>query len=446
MAPREVFVYARQSLDRTGAGMAIDRQVKECRAFARAKGWRVAKVFSDNDISATTGAARPGFEALLKASPEAILVWHIDRLVRLTKDLERVIELGVPVHAVKAGELDLSNPAGRAVARTITAWATYEGEQKALRQAAANRQRAEAGEVGWTRRPFGFDREDGQIVVVEAEAAELRKAAARVLAGATLASIVKDLNVRGVRTSTGSAWTVTGIRRLLLNPRTAGHAVYRGSRVGEGAWPAIIEDDTQKALAAILRDPARRKQTSTKAKHLLSGIAVCGICDETMMASASPRGPILRCPGLHLSRLAAPIEAIVEAVILERLSRPDAAGLFASGEDVADLQAEADVLRTRQRDLAALLAEGLLPVAEVREQARALGGRLGALEDRIQAALGQSPGSRLAASEDARGTWAQLGVTARKSIVRELLEVRVLPAGKGARFSPRHLDIRWRRG
>ncbi|WP_183069059.1 recombinase family protein [Streptomyces sp. gCLA4] len=77
--------------------------------------------------------------------PEAVVCWHTDRLVRVTKDLERVIALGVNVHAARAGHLDLSTPAGRAVARTVTAWATYEGEQKAERQALANLQAAKAG-------------------------------------------------------------------------------------------------------------------------------------------------------------------------------------------------------------------------------------------------------------------------------------------------------------
>ena len=48
---------------------------------------------------------------------------HTDRLVRLTEELDRVIKVEVPVHTVTAGDLDLSTPAGRAVARTITAWA-----------------------------------------------------------------------------------------------------------------------------------------------------------------------------------------------------------------------------------------------------------------------------------------------------------------------------------
>ncbi len=117
----DVAVYARMSLDKTGEGLGVERQEQECRELAARLGVTVSNVFSDNDISATTGKRRPGFEALLASKPEAVIVWHIDRLVRVTKDLERVIDLGIPVHAVTAGHLDLATPAGRAVARTITA-------------------------------------------------------------------------------------------------------------------------------------------------------------------------------------------------------------------------------------------------------------------------------------------------------------------------------------
>ena len=56
--------------------------------------------------------------------------------------------------------------------------ARYEVEQKGARQVAANRARASNGVSLWTRRPFGFDRDGHDIViVVESEAEEIREAA-----------------------------------------------------------------------------------------------------------------------------------------------------------------------------------------------------------------------------------------------------------------------------
>src|SRR5690349_13464343 len=131
--PVKASIYVRISLDKTGEGLGVERQEQACRELCEHKGWEVREVFCDNDISATTGKRRPGFEALLASDPDVIVVWHIDRLVRLSRDLERVIDLGVNIHGVTAGHIDLSHPGGRAVAKTITAWAQYEGEQKAER-------------------------------------------------------------------------------------------------------------------------------------------------------------------------------------------------------------------------------------------------------------------------------------------------------------------------
>lgn len=60
-----------------------------------------------HDLSATNGKARPAFQRLLESDPGAILVWHTDRLVRLTRDMERVIALNVNVYALHAGLLNL---------------------------------------------------------------------------------------------------------------------------------------------------------------------------------------------------------------------------------------------------------------------------------------------------------------------------------------------------
>ena len=102
-APVRASIYCRISLDATGLGLGVERQERECRKKCEDNGWEVAGVFVDNDVSAFSGRLRPQFEALLASKPEAIVVWHADRLVRRTADLARVIELGCDVHAVTAG-------------------------------------------------------------------------------------------------------------------------------------------------------------------------------------------------------------------------------------------------------------------------------------------------------------------------------------------------------
>lgn len=441
-------IYARQSLDKRGDELAVARQLEACRAFCAEHGWTVAEEIVDNDRSATSTAERPGFERLLLASPRRVVVWHVDRLVRLTRDLERVIDTGMNVHAVKAGHLDLSNPAGRAVARTITAWATYEGEQKAERQRVANRQRAARGAAQWSRRPFGFERVEGRAVIVVDEAKVIQKATERVLAGETLKSIADDLNARGVTTSTGTAWAVTPLKRVLLNPRNVGRVVYKGEDMGR-LGPVILEDDTYERLRAKLTDPRRRNAPSTQVKHLLSGLARCSECDAPMFATntASKRVPkygVYRCLRCSRARRREYVDALVEGVILARLARPDASSLLSAEVDVLALAREADTLRDRRDGLAAMLAEGLMSEGAVREQARKLQSRINELAGQVDAATSTSPLAPLVGTEDVRAAWEGLTVLHRRAVIDALMIVWIEAAGKGARFTPEQVRIEWR--
>nr|MBA3368633.1 recombinase family protein [Geodermatophilaceae bacterium] len=96
MGPRSV-IYARQSLDRSGEGAAVERQIADCRKLAESRGWDVLDVVSDNDISASNGKARPGYQRVLtmieSGSVDRVVVWAVDRLTRRMRDLEDVVDL-----------------------------------------------------------------------------------------------------------------------------------------------------------------------------------------------------------------------------------------------------------------------------------------------------------------------------------------------------------------
>ena len=445
---RSATIYLRQSEDKTGEAAAVTRQLDECREFCASKGWAVREVFEDNDRSATSGKARPAFEALLASNPERIVVWHVDRLVRVTRDLERVIDLGVNVHAVKSGHIDLSNPAGRAVARTVTAWATYEGEQKALRQVSANRQRAQAGRVLWSRRPFGFDREGAEVRVVASEAAELRKAARKVLKGATLASVAADWNGRGVTTSTGGKWSVTAVKRALTSPRLTGRAVSRGVDYGAGKMPRILDDDTADRLTALLTDPRRKAAPSTMTKYLLSGLVRCGRegCDDERMF-ATPNAQqrmIYRCRKCYGGRGMDDVDEVVRALVVARLSRPDVADLFDMPIDVGELHAEVTTLRDRRDGIADMLSLGIMGRDAAKASAQRLTDQIADLERRIAAATGTSPVVRLIGADDVAATFDGFTLADKRETIRTLMTVRILPAGKGVRFRPEHVDPGWK--
>lgn len=443
----EATIYARQSLDRDGEGAAVERQLDTCRKFAAERGWTVTAEFIDNDVSATNGAARVQFEALLASRPKRIVVWHTDRLVRLTKDLERVIELGVNVHAVKAGHLDLSNPAGRAVARTVTAWATYEGEQKAERQKASNDQRAAAGRPPAGRRLYGYT-PDG-MHLVEAEAIHTRQAVRQLLDGAPLRTLTRQMNTAGARTTAGNEWGATELRRYLCNPRIAGLRVHRGEVVGPGVWPPIIDEDEQVAVKAVLADPARRPKGRPRT-YLLSGVARCGQCGARLYGRTERRGPIYVCEAsAHLGRRIEPVDDFVEQVMVQRLAQPDAAHAFAVDPGVADhaaeLRTERRTLTDRLDDLAEAFAAGEVTRAQLTKATATMRDRLDAIAAELPTLVDDPVVGELTSADDVADAWEHLAVDQRRSVIGLLADVTVHPPGRGARtFKPETVEITWR--
>lgn len=410
----------------------LERQVKLCRDLAARLGLPPGEVFADNDRSATSGKVRPAFERLLVAPKPGILAWHPDRLIRVMRDLERVILLDVPVHTVEAGHIDLSTPSGRMVARQLTAVAQYEGEHKAARQRAASRQRAEAG-LPPPGDAFGYAHDGVQLV--EGEAKAIREAAEGVLSGTlSLRAVARRWNAAGFLTRPGHPWTPAGVKRVLTNPRVAAQPHYRFELLPgvEARWPAIIEADVWRGLRAMLADPSRRTAPPPDRRYLLAWIARCGLCGAPTQTGATHRGVrTLKCSAArHLERAAEPIEEWVTDVALARLRREDAAELLAPQRpDVGPLRVRARAIEEQRHALARDLD---LPLDMVKIRDRALRAELEAVEAAIEAAGRESVLAKFAGREPS-GVWGGLDLATRRAVIAEMMTVTLLPPGRGAR-------------
>jgi site-specific DNA recombinase len=161
-------------------------------------------------------------------------------------------------------------------ARQLGAVAAYESEHKSERLKVARVQHAKLGLHHGGIRCYGYEK-DG-ITVVPDEAAEVAAACKAIAGGASLRSIVRDMNTRNVPTTTGKVggWTSQQLRQTLISPRIAGYSTHKGIIVGTAAWPAIIDDATFRTVEAILSNPARRtNHTATGAVKWLRNLSTC---------------------------------------------------------------------------------------------------------------------------------------------------------------------------
>jgi DNA invertase Pin-like site-specific DNA recombinase len=466
-------IYARISKDREGAGLGVERQEADCRALASTLGARIVEpVRVDNDLSAYSGKPRPGYLALLddvrRGRVDVVLTWHTDRLHRSPVELEEWIDAaqvhGVAVHTVKAGPIDLATPSGRMVARQLGAVARYEVEHAIERQKAAKAQAAAAGKYRGGRRPFGYE-SDG-VTVREDEAVIVRDVTARALRGEAIRSITRDLNERQVPTTLGGRWTPVAMRKMLLRARDAGLVEHEGEIVGEAEWPALVDPAQWRNLRRMLTDPARRSKLSPTEVYLGSGVYLCGVCDDgtPMIAGANTttksagKRTAYRCrSGFHLTRTAGVLDDYITAVVIERLTRPDARNLLAPEErrvDVEALHTRRDDVDGRLTELAELFASGVLTGPQLSTATARLRAEREQIEAELSAAAGVSPLDGFVNVPDVRAAWGRATVGRRKAVVRALMTITVMPApkgrppgwqsGDGPYFDPTAIRIEWR--
>jgi DNA invertase Pin-like site-specific DNA recombinase len=452
-------IYTRQSLDRAGDGLAVARQAAECAKLCRERGWTVIETVTDNDVSASTGKTRPGFERVLdmaaRREVQVVVCWHIDRLTRRLADLERVISVceaaGVKLATV-SGDLDLSTDAGRLVGRILASVARGEVERKGSRQRAAAEQRAADGKPSrWGQRAFGYA--DDRITVVPAEAAAIADACSALLRGGALRGVVRKWNAAGLATPQGAkAWSAQSVRAVLTNPRIAGLSTYKGDIVGEGKWPPLVREETWRATRALLADPSRRPPAG--ARTLLSGLARC-MCGEPVWAGRSHHGAqIYKCSTYfngrldptkpHVSRSAPPVDEYVTAVAVARLARPDAVDLLTDENrpDAVALREQMAVLGARLDELAAAFADGEIDRAQLGAGTRKLRAQIVGIEEQLTDAARVDVLGDLIGIDDVRARWDTLDLDRRRSVIDVLMTVTLHKVGAGARiFRPETVEI-----
>ena len=455
-------IYTRVSSDPRGVGRSTREQEADCRAIADREGWDVVATFVDNDRSASrfANSKRPEYAKLVQflhgSNADVLVTWEASRAQR---DLDAYVKLrdlcreAAVLWCYSGKTYDLSRTDDAFTTGLDALLAEREASQtrdRVLRAVSAN---AAAGRPHG-RLTYGYRRvyndATGQLVeqvVREDQAALVREAARRVLAGETPYAVAQSFNERGIPTPrNGRSWDLTQVKRLCINPAYIAKRVHRGQVVGDAAWPPILDEGTYYALQAKLTDPKRRTQRSSRVRHLLSGLAVCGVCDGRIRVQKN-RGYLayLCVDGFHVSRREDYVDQFVSAVVVERLSRPDALEVFADSDDadMSEVRAVVAELRARLQGFYDAAAAGeLTPAALARIEAQLLP----KIDEAERAAQAQSVAPVLvdAAGPDAAQHWESMPISTRREVIDALMRVRILKAGQGRRFDPASVAIEWR--
>lgn len=235
---------------------------------------------------------------------------------------------------------------------------------------------------------------------------------------------------------------------MFRSPSIAGVRIHRGEIIGQASWPAIITEAEWHQVRAIFDDPTRSTTTGRAPRHLLSGIARCGVCGEPLRyRKPSRQRPGYACANYHVGRRADLVDEVVVGVIVGRLGMDDARDVFSRPDDshtraVDELRA----LRSRLEAFADSAADGeITPAAFARIEARLLP-QIADAEKRTNAGTA-GPVVELVAAEDVQAAWDALPIDSQRMAVRLLIDVTVNKSTAGTRrFNPDDIEIRWKSG
>lgn len=460
-------IYTRISRDnKEGSGLGVERQLEDCQKLAKHLGVKVVGKYSDNDISAYSGKRRPAYERMLEdiaaGRIDIVLAWHNDRLHRRTLELERYIQACEPrqvgTHTVQAGKLDLATPSGRLNAKTLGNFAQYESEHKAERIQRQKEQAAKQGKFLGGRIPWGWKR-DGDAIVIDPAAAKLiREGTEAIIAGWSVISVTRAWADAGAANSAGTRRNTTEVKRTLLRPRNAGLMTFHGEVVST-AWPALVSLEDFRKCQAILTDDSRPKQSESKFRYLLSGVAEC-FCGRTVTGFGTLVKRAYRCKihqeggkfiQGHAHRAMQPLDDYVRAFAVAYLRLPEMAERIRAemqrleAEHQPEQRQDIAELIERKHALARLFAQGAITESQLIEGSREVENKLSWHEDQAAANGMQRGLAAVVLTDDPGESFLAADVEVQREILRSIFTIRLQPTGpyRGV-FDPATVEIQGR--
>jgi site-specific DNA recombinase len=472
---------------------AFDKREAKLRALADALGWKVFRVVVENDlipgrdgkvrpasafkrrkIRTPSGkvelrVVRPGFREILDdittGRVNGLLAEDLDRTVRDPRDLEDLLDAcamtGASARSL-SGSLTLTNggnEAERSMARVMVAMANKASADTA-RRVADGRERNWGESYQGGPRPFGYvaatdtDKHHRTLLIVDDEAEIIRKAATDILdRDISIKAILRELRANGVQTTRGGQWNGRTLKQVLTKPTVAGLAPYKG-QLKPAPWPAILERDVWERLCERLNNPPADANRGNEPKHLLTGIAKCGICNDGTTVRANGSGTLrgkqgYQCEKIaHIHRNIEHADAFVEALLVARLSQDDVTDILRPpvrrGIDTAKLRGEAAALRQRKRRQMELHSAGVIDDADLTAGMRAIRDRLDVVTAQLAACDEPDPLAEFR-DQPAEAVWNALSLARKRAVVRLLVDVTFMPTSRrGPGFDPDSVEVAFR--
>jgi DNA invertase Pin-like site-specific DNA recombinase len=262
-----VAIYTRVSTeDQAKEGFSLDAQVERLRMYCKAQGMEVFKEYVDDGHSGRS-TNRPAYQRMLadKDGWDAILVVKMDRIHRNSRnfmDMMDALNKWGKGFASMTENLDTTTAMGRFVMDIIQRIAQLESEQIGERVYVGMHQKAATvGGMMGGGHPYGYDIQDGKLVVIPDEASVVKELFQKYLDGMSTGKLVAMLTERQVPTKRGGRWDAATVASILKNPIYAGYTEWDDTltkSTHEALVPLETFNEVQEKLVRHIRRPEQR--------------------------------------------------------------------------------------------------------------------------------------------------------------------------------------------
>ena len=309
--PIRLAAYCRVSSDSDDQKHSYAAQIRHYTEYAQKNPqYTLVDIYADEGITGTSMKKRDDFNRLMqdcrKGKIDRIVVKTISRFARNTEEflaaLRMLSSLGISVLFEEQG-IDTSKLNGEMIV-TLPAMAAQQ-ESVAISENIrwSYQKRMESGEFNCCCPPYGYDMEDGNLIINESEAAIIRRIFDMYLQGYGIKAITNKLNEDMILTRRKQIkWNQSTIRYILNNEKYMGDSILqkwftsdtlpfrRIKNAGEkpkyyveNSNPAIVSRETYQAVQALqkkrkLKSSGERKKDS----HVLIGMMRCAQCGRAL--------------------------------------------------------------------------------------------------------------------------------------------------------------------
>lgn len=293
-----VAAYCRVSTDSDEQLVSLEAQKSHYETYIKANPeWEYVGLYYDEGISGTKKENRSELLRMLSDCEnkkiDLIITKSISRFARNTTDclemVRKLIGLGVHIYFEKENintgsmesELMLSILSGLAESESIS---ISENTKWAIQR------RFQNGTFKISYPPYGYQNNDGQMIVNPKQAEVVKYIFAEVLSGKGTQKVANDLNQKGIPSKRGGRWTATTIRGILTNEKYTGDVILqktytdshfnRHTNYGEkdmylveNHHEAIISHEDFKAVDAVLNQRAKEKSIEKRNSKYLNRYA-----------------------------------------------------------------------------------------------------------------------------------------------------------------------------